>query len=183
MNVPEHVDLRDLVQAHFLDDLLAVAHLQHFARLADGEPVAGDIQRPEVVAHRHEAPYFVQPLRSLFQRPHSPTRPVEQDQLLGFVVGRRPGHRRRGFVWQADADERAPWALRAVGERRRQGPSLSQRAGIAHCGQRLFDQRVVYRHAHALLRLVVVEDGLVAHVARVGEDQRLTNSFSIRAGR
>ena len=46
------------MEPRFLDDAVAVADLQDFVGLADGQPVPRDIQRPEIVARRDEPPHL-----------------------------------------------------------------------------------------------------------------------------
>ena len=77
------------------------------------------------------------------------------------------------FVGQADADQRAAGALRAVGQRRRNdppggdGPQLPQQLAGA------IDQGVVQRDRDPLAGIDVVEDAALAQVAVLPQDQPL----------
>ncbi|HEY3380770.1 MAG TPA: hypothetical protein VGK32_03320 [Vicinamibacterales bacterium] len=165
--------MRDLVEANLLHDLLAVAHLEHLTRLPDREPVPGHVERPEIVAHRHQSSNLVQLPRRSVQWPHRLRGLAEQRELLRLAVICGPGHCFGGFVRQTDADERTSGALRAVPEGCRQRALLRHRPGGAHGGKRFVDEKRVDRHADALLGLVVVEHRFVARVAGIAENQRL----------
>lgn len=120
--------------------------MQDPARFSDAEAVARHVERAQVVARRHQATH-VGSVQA--DRRSGGFGIVEQQKLLGNVrlVLAEPVQQRERLIGEADADQRAARALRAVYKRR--------------------------RDAHALFGLVVVNDRFVARVALLAQDERL----------
>ena len=77
------------------------------------------------------------------------------------------------LIRQTDRHERAARTFGAVDERRRDLSALGGRTRTSQCIQRCGDELIVYDHADALFRRVVVDDCFVAPVAIVPKNERL----------
>ncbi len=81
--------------------------------------------------------------------------------------------KKTGFVGQADADQRAARALRAVGQRRRHDPPGGDSPQLPQQFAGAIDQGVVQRDRDPLAGIDVVEDAALAQVAVLPQDQPL----------
>jgi hypothetical protein len=168
----EDIYLRHVVEPRFLNQAPLFLDLQDAAGLANAEAISRDVQRSEVISRRYQPSHVLGPLAIALVTVVQ----LEQRELFQPIGLSGRGHamqERACLIGQADTDERATHAFRAVDERWRDAARAGHSPRLSDGRERGCNERLVDGDAHALSSLVVVDDRLVACVAVVAKDERL----------